>query len=102
MNHLCVSTCDAIKTLAAKRWSRRRIARELDLDRETVRRHLGPAKPAISPTGSEVVSDSEPAIPSADSCEEGTVPEPAIPPPGTVAGRRRQCEGLHASIVVSM
>lgn len=35
MNHLCVSTCEAIKTLSAKGWSRRRIARGLGIDRET-------------------------------------------------------------------
>jgi hypothetical protein len=29
MNHLCVSTCEAIKALALKGWSGRRIAREL-------------------------------------------------------------------------
>lgn len=102
MNHLCVSTCEAIKTLAAKGWSRRRIARELDLDRETVGRHLGPAKPAIPPPGSEAAADSKPAIPPAGSAEEEGTSKPAIPAPGSVAGRRSQCEVLRAVIVVAV
>jgi hypothetical protein len=52
MNHLCVSTCEAIKALALKGWSGRRIARELAVNRETVARYLGPSKPAIPPPGS--------------------------------------------------
>jgi hypothetical protein len=36
-----------------QRWSRRRIARELGIDRETVGRYLLLAKPAISTTGDE-------------------------------------------------
>ena len=52
MNHLCVSTCEAIKALALKGWSGRRIARELGVNRETVARHLGPSNPAIPAAGS--------------------------------------------------
>ena len=52
MNHLCMSTCEAIKALALKGWSGRRIARELAVNRETVARYLGPSKPAIPPSGS--------------------------------------------------
>ena len=43
MNHICVSTCEAIKALALKGWSPRRIARELAVNRETVARYLGPS-----------------------------------------------------------
>lgn len=102
MNHLCVSTCEAIKALALRGWSRRRIARELDLNRETVGRHLGPAKPAIPPPGPAPTPDSEPAIPPSGSAEEGAEPKPAIPAPGSVAGRRSQCEELRAVIVVAV
>ncbi len=52
MNHLCVSTCEAIKALALKGWSGRRIARELAVNRETVARYLGPSKPASPTPGS--------------------------------------------------
>ncbi|MBX3746556.1 MAG: helix-turn-helix domain-containing protein [Verrucomicrobiae bacterium] len=72
MNILTVNEQQSIRTLAERGWSRRRIARELGLHRETVGRYLGPAgastgavaagaaKPAIPPAGS---ADSEPANP---------------------------------------
>ena len=101
MNHLGVNTCDAIKTLAEKGWSRRRIARELGIHRETVTRYLGRAKPAIPPLGSGDVGDSNPAIPAPGSegaTEAGAIPKPAIPTAGSVAGRRSQCEPYRAAI----
>ncbi len=50
MNHLCVSTCEAIKALALKGWSGRRIALELAVNRETVARHRLPAlQPRTNP-----------------------------------------------------
>ena len=52
MNHLCMSTCEAIKALVLKGWSGRRIAREPAVNRETVARYLGPSKPAIPTAGS--------------------------------------------------
>ena len=53
MNQLDVSLQHSIATLAAKGWSSRKIARELDVDRETVRRYRAAPdpKPAIVPTG---------------------------------------------------
>ncbi len=56
MNHFCVSTIEAIKALSQKGLSRRRIARELGVDRETVARRLGPTKPAIPPPGLDPLS----------------------------------------------
>ena len=47
-----MSTCEAIKALALKGGSGRRIARELAVNRETVARYLGSSKPAIPPLGS--------------------------------------------------
>jgi transposase len=61
-------------TLHRQGWSRRRIARELGLDRETVGRYVRLAGP-------------KPAIPPAGAAE----PKPAIPPPG-VLGRKSQCQ----------
>ncbi len=90
MNHLCVSTCEAIRTLSAKGWSRRRIARELGIDRETVARHLGPANPAIPPLGSE------------GTLGAGETSNPAIPTAGSVAGRRSQCEPYRRAIEVAV
>ena len=79
MNILNVSLQHSILTLAEHGWSRRRIARELGMDRETVGRYLRlaeskpaiplagnpsdpAAKPAISLTGSGPELDSKPAI----------------------------------------
>jgi len=64
MNILNVSLQHSILSLAAHGWSHRRIARELDLNRETVGRYLRLArsKPAISTPGSEDDSDPKPAI----------------------------------------
>jgi hypothetical protein len=79
MNHLCVSICEAIKALALKGWSGRRIARELAVNRETVARYLGPSKPAIPPLGSVGTGT-------------GSAPKPAIPPSGSRSGGLRLCE----------
>ena len=54
-NQIKMAIRDSIHTLYDRGWSRRRIARELGLDRETVGRHLRlreGSKPAISPAGS--------------------------------------------------
>ncbi len=70
--------------LAAKGWSSRKIALELDVDRETVRRYrpAPDSKPAIPPAGSESDSDSN----------------LAIVPTGAKAGRTSQCEPFSATI----
>lgn len=64
MNQLSVSLQHSILTLAGHGWSQRRIARELDLNRETVGKYLRLAgsKPAILTPGSEGAPDSKPAI----------------------------------------
>jgi len=64
MNQLHVSLQHSIATLAANGWSARKIARELDVDRETVRRYrpIEDSKPAIAPPGSADLPDSKPAI----------------------------------------
>ena len=77
MNQLNVSLQHSITTLAAHGWSHRRIARELDINRETVGKYLRLviSKPAISTAGS-------PGDPAA---------EPAISTLGTTAGRQSLC-----------
>jgi len=79
MNQLNVSLLHSITTLAAQGWSHRRIACELDINRQTVGRYLRflESKPAtalagaaaeaeVNPanvlTGSEPVLESKPAI----------------------------------------
>jgi transposase len=95
MNQLIVSLQHSIATLAAKGWSSRKIARELDVDRETVRRYrpAPDSKPAIPPTGSADSSAPKPAILPAGSRED-SVSKSAIVPTGSKAGRTSQCAPL--------
>ena len=48
-NLLKVAMIDTILSLHKRRWSQRRIARELDIDRETVRRYLRQAEAQPKP-----------------------------------------------------
>ena len=61
-NVLTVSVQATIYSLHERGWSRRRIARELGIDRETVGRYLLLAEPAISTAGIEGAGEAEPAI----------------------------------------
>ena len=75
MNRLEVNLLNAIIALHGRGWSQRRIARELQINRETVAVHLRASKPAIPTTGS--VTD-------------GT-PKPAISTAGSTGGRVSLC-----------
>src|ERR1035437_2055078 len=100
MNQLNVSLQHSITTLAAHGWSHRRIARELDIHRETVGRHLRLAgsKPATVLTGAELDPAAKPAIPLTGS-EPVLESKPAIPLTGSLAaGRQSLCVPLEAVI----
>ena len=100
MNQLNVSLQHSIMTLAAHGWSHRRIARELDIHRETVGRHLRLAgsKPAKVLPGSAPDPAAKPAIPLAGS-EPLLELKPAIPLTGSLAaGRQSLCLPLQAVI----
>lgn len=102
VNQLNVSLQHSITTLAANGWSRRRIARELDLDRETVSRYLrlAEAKPAPSTSSPDAVADSKPAILTPGS-ETNPSAKPAISTPGSpaaAAGRQSLCLPWQAQI----
>jgi transposase len=94
VNQLNVSLQQTILTLSASGWSRRQIARHLEIDRETVSRYLrraeAAAKPAIPPTGSAEESNSK----------------PVIVPAGSAAGRRSLClpwaEEIEAALTVGL
>ena len=77
-NSLKVSLQTTIYSLDDRGWSRRRIARELGIDRETVGRYLRLAKPAISTAGLEGTGEAKPAISTT----------------GKGVGRKSQCEPL--------
>jgi transposase len=86
-NVLKVSLQESIYSLSDRRWSQRRIARELRIDRETVGRYLRiRSNPAISIAGNGGASDSKPAIPTA----------------GKPAGRKSQCEQFAEAIAVKV
>jgi transposase len=85
-NVLKVSLQTTIYSLAQRGWSRRRIAKELGINRETVGRYLRLPKPAVSTAG----------------FEDGEAPKPAISITGTGAGRRSRCEALAEVIVAKI
>jgi predicted transcriptional regulator len=91
-NVLKVSLQTTIYSLADRGWSQRRIASELGINRETVRRYLRLAKPAISIAGSEEEADRKPAISITGEPAEATQSKPAISIAGVGAGRRSRCE----------
>jgi transposase len=107
-NSLKVSLQTTIYSLDGRGWSRRRIARELGIDRETVGRYLRLAKPAISTAGLEEAGETKPAISTAEfeeageakpaisttGFEEAGETKPAISTAGNGVGRKSQCEPL--------
>jgi transposase len=125
-NRLKMAIVHSIHLLHSLHWSQRRIARELGIDRETVRKYLASgscgAKPAISPAGSE---ESKPATFSGAPGAEGELsigsrpaedpgePKPAIPPTGSATcpalaslpspvGRPSACEPFRALILAKL
>ena len=97
-NLIKVALTHSIVTLYSRGWSKRRIARELGLDRETVARYIRiglerESNPAISTAGSP---DSKPAIP-AISTTGSPDPKPAISTAGT-PGRPSQCNPFRENI----
>jgi len=121
-NELKMAIVESIRQLLSLRWSQRRIAEELGIDRGAVARHArllqADPKPAIPPTGSEEPKPagfSRPPAPDSDSPagDDGTAGDadskPAIaptgsrpPPEGRIApaGRRSDCEA-HAELITA-
>jgi transposase len=93
MNELKVNLQQAIVSLREQGWSKRRIARELVLDRGTVGKYLraGESKPAIPLTGSGDGAEPKPAI-SLTGSEGVFESKPAIVHTGSPAGRPSLCE----------
>ena len=101
-NHLTMALIDTIRILHARGWSQRRIARELDIHRDTVARYLQAlddlAKPAIAPLGSDQLpADAKPAIAPIGATPAEPVPKPAIAPIGAEAIPADQSAAAHAA-----
>ena len=140
-NRLKMAKVHSIQLLHSMHWSQRRIARELGIDRESVRKYLAcgldEAKPAISPPGSleskpatlagvpapgaekidpggcrGIEGDSKPAIPPTGSDVVSDLvanSKPAIPPAGSSAsesssrsGRLSKCEPFRDVILAML
>src|SRR5580704_14149669 len=96
-NLLKAAMLDTIQSLHQRGWSRRRIARELGIDRETVARHLGQvqagSKPAIAPPGSAPPDgSSKPAIAPPGSTDPPAPGSEPVAPASQRAGRASECE----------
>jgi transposase len=110
MNRLEVSLQQTIITLAQRGWSQRRIARELAVDRETVRRYAPRAKPATNPTaGSEEPKPASGENPTAGFDTPSAAaesPKPATdatnPTAGFSPGPPSQCEPHRARIAAAL
>ena len=97
MNQLRLSQHQSILTLHKAGWSNRAIARELELNRETVSKYLrSEAKPPSEVTAGE--EPPKPAIPTPGSLATDTDSKPAISTAGSVAGRKSRCEAWEARI----
>lgn len=87
MNQLKVNQQHTIVSLFGQGWSKRRIARELDLDRATVRKYLA-ARTAKSPapqTGSSHADGSKPPTPQTGSVASTDAGSPTHPQTGSLA-----------------
>ena len=95
-NHVKVAMVNAIKTLKKLGWPKRRIARELGIDRETVTRYFEleqlNLKPATNaPIGSDAIS--KPASNAPIGSKTETDPPPSRPP-----GTTSRCEPYRSII----
>ena len=109
MNQLNVTLQTSIKALAERGWPHRRIARELGVDRSTVRRYAR-SKPATNPTAGS--SEAKPAsgdnptagsTPSAESAAAAAQPKPASnPTAGSSPGPPSLCEPFRDYITAAI
>jgi hypothetical protein len=88
-NRLKMATVHSILTLHERGWSARRIARELQVNRQTVSRHVRLAKQA---TSAEPGDGSNPAHAPISPAGESALPNPANAPTGAAAGRGSDCQ----------
>ena len=100
MNQLKLSQQQSILTLHQAGWSNRAIARELDLDRETVGKYLrGQAVPSTPASGGTELSKPAIPIPGASAAADSI---PAIVTAGSVAGRKSRCAVWEPQIIAGL
>ena len=99
-NVLKVNHQEAIRSLHEKRWSNRRIARELGINRRTVSRYTSKCA-TISTAGSEAATEAKCAISTAGISADAE-PKCAISTTGNWAGRKSQCEPMAERIAVKV
>ena len=104
-NVLKMDLINTIRTLKAQGWSKRRIARELEIDRQTVRRYLAEAvnskSPTISTPGSESAQNQNHPFSIAGSDRDFNATVPSVVPSTSSAnrpGRPSKCEP-HARLI---
>jgi transposase len=106
MNQLKVNQQHTIVSLFARGWSKRRIARELALDRATVRKYLAAdaAKPPAPQTGSESAAGSKSPTPQTGSAECPEAKSPTLPHTGsgTKVGPVSLCDPWREPIAVAL
>lgn len=102
-NVLKVSHQEAVRSLHAKGWSQRRIARELGIHRKTVWRYTrAAAKCTISTPGSEAAPEAKCTISTAGIFDPAEEPKcTTISTPGS-PGRRSQCEAFAGVILAKL
>jgi transposase len=89
-NHLTMALIDTIRALHQRRWSQRRIARELGLDRATVARYLHDQAVTVTPPSASLTSaadhaEAKPAIAPLGTGPSASPAKPAIAPLGCEA-----------------
>jgi transposase len=97
-NHLKVAMIDLVLSLQRKGWSQRRIATELEINRETVARYLKLAraapKPAIAPSGSDSLQSApKPAIAPTGSFGLESAASASVPTLSSASERNSQARG---------
>jgi transposase len=100
MNQLKLSQQQSILTLHQAGWSNRAIARELELNRETVGKYLR-SQAAPSTTATAGTELPKPAISTPGSPAE-VDSKPAISTPGSLAGRKSSCEAWEQQITSAL
>jgi transposase len=95
-NQLSMAIIDTIRTLAQQGWSIRRIAKTLGIHRDTVARHLRPAKPAGALTGTTTANQAGAPTGSAMPAPTSTTQQSSLCEPFRIVIQTKIDQGLTA------